>query len=64
VRPGCGKGKIEFERVNLQDCRPKGVSDKLDLGDTDTREATGHASEMLIATVYDRRPVKRATPAG
>ena len=57
------KEKIEFERFNLQDCRPKGVSDKLDRGDSDTREATGHTSEKMIATVYDRLPVKRATPA-
>ena len=57
------KEKIAFQKFNLQDCRPKGVTDKLDRGDTDTKNATGHNSDKMIATVYDRRPVKRATPA-
>lgn len=56
--------KIEFKRFSLQDCRPKGVSDKLERGDTDTKNATGHTSDKMIATVYDRRPTKKATPAG
>ena len=56
--------KIEFKRFSLQDCRPKGVSDKLERGDLDTKQATGHTSDKMISTVYDRRPVKRATPAG
>ncbi len=55
---------IEFQRFSLQDCRPMGVSGKLDRGDTDTTNATGHTSEKMIATVYDRRPFKRAKPAG
>jgi integrase len=56
--------KIAFKKFNLQDCRPMGVSDKLERGDKDTKEATGHTSDKMISTVYDRRPVKRATPAG
>jgi len=55
---------IEFKRFSLQDCRPMGVSGKLERGDTDTKNATGHTSDKMISTVYDRRPVKRATPAG
>ncbi len=55
---------IEFKRFSLQDCRPMGVSGKLDRGDTDTKNATGHTSDKMISTVYDRRSVKRATPAG
>lgn len=55
--------KIAFTKFSLQDCRPMGVTDKLDRGDTDTKEATGHTSDKMIATVYDRRPVKRSTPA-
>lgn len=55
---------IKFKRFNLQDCRPKGVSDKLERGDLDTQQATGHASEKMIALVYDRRAVKHAKPAG
>lgn len=56
--------KIEFKRFSLQDCRPMGVSGKLERGDTDTKQATGHTSDKMIQSVYDRRPVKRATPAG
>lgn len=55
---------IEFKKFNLQDCRPKGVSDKLERGDLDTRDATRHTSEKMIATVYDRRKLKKATPSG
>ena len=55
---------IEFERFSLQDCRPMGVTGKLERGDTDTKNVTVHTSEKMISTVYDRRPVKRATPAG
>ena len=55
--------KISFRRLNLQDCRPMGVTTKLDHGHTETREATGHASEKMISQVYDRRKVKVATPA-
>jgi integrase len=58
------KDGVPFKRFNLQECRPMGVTSKLDRGDQDTKEATGHTSEKMIATVYDRRPVKRATPAG
>ena len=46
---------IPFKKFNLQDCRPMGVTDKLERGDTDTKNATGHNSEKMIATVYDRR---------
>ncbi len=56
------KRKIPFEKFSLQDCRPKGVSDKLETGQTDTQDATGHTSERLIRKVYDRRRLKKATP--
>jgi integrase len=55
--------KIEFHRFNLQHCRPKGVSDKLNRGDLDTRDATRHTSEKMISTVYDRRKMKKSTPS-
>ncbi|MES2685720.1 MAG: hypothetical protein V4706_02800 [Pseudomonadota bacterium] len=54
---------IAFRKFNLQDCRPKGVTDKMERGDDDTQNATGHRDGKMIATVYDRRPVKRAKPA-
>jgi integrase len=55
--------KIPFRRFSLQDCRPMGVTTKLARGDTDTKEATGHTSDKMIATVYDRREQKSAKPA-
>jgi integrase len=55
---------IEFQHFSLQDCRPKGVTDKLERGDTDTSNATLHTNETMIARVYDRRATKKATPAG
>ena len=53
---------IAFEKFNLQDCRPKGVSDKLSSGQTDTQDATNHTSDRMIRQVYDRRMVKKAKP--
>ncbi|QTD44585.1 hypothetical protein [Ottowia testudinis] len=58
------KRKICFQRFNLQDCRPKAVSDKLERGDTDTKDAAGHTTDKMIGQVYDRRKMKKATPAG
>lgn len=55
--------KIQFKKFSLQDCRPMGVSDKLERGDLDTQNATGHTDGKMIAKVYDRRDTKRATPA-
>jgi integrase len=53
---------IKFTPFSLQDCRPKGVSDKLASGQIDTQDATGHTSERTIRQVYDRRAVKKAKP--
>lgn len=55
--------KIPFKKFSLQDCRPMGVSAKLDRGDLDTQDATGHSDGKMIQKVYDRRQVKRAKPA-
>lgn len=57
------KRGIAFTRFSLQDCRPMGVTDKLERGDLDTKTATGHTSDKMIATVYDRRPQRVATGA-
>lgn len=57
------KESIPFKPFSLQDCRPKGVSDKLDRGDKDVMEATLHTSERMVRQTYDRRRVRRATPA-
>jgi integrase len=55
--------KIAFKKFNLQDCRPMGVSDKLERGDEDVQDATLHTDGKMIAKVYDRRSQKRAKPA-
>jgi len=55
---------VPFQRFNLQHCRPKAVSDKLARGDVDTKDATGHTTDKMIGQTYDRRRVKKATPAG
>lgn len=53
---------IPFQPFSLQDCRPKGVSDKLTSGQTDTQDATGHSSDRMIRQVYDRRKILKAMP--
>jgi hypothetical protein len=58
------KRKMVFRKFSLQDCRPKGVSDKLAAGHTDTKDATLHSSDAMIARHYDRSKSKKATPAG
>jgi integrase len=57
------KRGIPFHRFSLQDCRPMAVTDKLTRGDKDTTESTGHTSDKMVATVYDRRPQRVATGA-
>lgn len=54
--------RVKFERFSLQDCRPKGVSDKLTAQHIDTMDATGHTSDRMIRQIYDRRQVKKAGP--
>lgn len=55
--------RIDFKKFSLQDCRPMGVSDKLDRGDLDVQNATLHTDGKMISTVYDRRTQKRSKPA-
>lgn len=56
--------QIKFEKFSLQDCRPKGVSDKMARGDVDVVDATMHSSERMVRQVYDRRRIRVAKPAG
>ena len=58
------KRGIAFAKFSLQDCRPKGVSDKMARGDRDVLDATMHSSERMVRQVYDRRRVRIAKPAG
>lgn len=55
--------KLAFEPFSLQDCRPKGVSDKMARGDQDVVDATMHSREQMVRQVYDRRRVRVAKPA-
>jgi integrase len=63
-RAEAARRRIPFEPFSLQDCRPKGVSDKMARGDTDVQDAALHSSGRMIAQVYDRRRVRVAKPAG
>lgn len=53
---------VAFTPFSLQDCRPKGVTDKLTAGASDVVEATLHTSERMVRQVYDRRVLKTAKP--
>jgi integrase len=55
--------RIAFQKFSLQECRPMGVSAKMERGDTDTVDATLHSSERMVRQVYDRRRVRVAKPA-
>jgi len=54
---------MSFTPFSLQDCRPKGVTAKLERGDHDVLEATMHSSERMLRQLYDRRRVLIARPA-
>ena len=52
----------DFQPFSLQDCRPKGVSDKLAQGDLDVLDATLHTSDRMMKQTYDRRKLRVAKP--
>ena len=54
---------MPFKPFSLQDCRPKGVSDRLAQGDLNVIDATLHISERMVGQVYDRRKLRVAKPA-
>jgi len=54
---------VSFQRFNLQDQRPKGVTDKIEDKHTDVQDATLHKNARMIQAVYDRRRKVVATPA-
>lgn len=56
--------RVPFTPFCLQDCRPMGVTAKLQRGDLDTQDATLHSDGKMIHQIYDRRAMKRATPSG
>lgn len=54
-----------FSPFTLRDCRPGGVTEKLERGDDieRVRDGTLHSSTSMIQRVYDRRRKRTATPA-
>ena len=54
---------IPFTKFNLQDQRPKGVTDKMTAGHLDVQDATLHKTKKLIDMVYDRRRIRVAQPS-
>jgi integrase len=54
--------RIAFLPFSLQDCRPKGVSDKMDAGHDDVQDATLHSNRRMIEQSYDRRRMRNAKP--
>ncbi len=57
------KDGVGWVRFSLQDCRPGGVTEKQERGDTDTTDGTLHSDGRMVAQVYDRRRVRKSTPA-
>lgn len=53
---------IAFVPFSLQDCRPKGVTDKIEAGHDDVQDATLHSNRKMIDQTYDRRRVRVAKP--
>lgn len=51
---------VAFTRFTLADMRPAAVTDRVDDGDENITNATGHNSERMVKQVYDRRKVKKA----
>ena len=53
---------VSFERFALRDMRPKSVTERVEAGEANIINATGHSDERMIRKTYDRNVVKRATP--
>ena len=52
-----------FTAFSLMDCRPAGVTEKLDNKDNDVMDATLHTNERTMRRHYDRRTTRAAKPA-
>lgn len=53
---------VKFRPFSLQDCRPKGVTDKMAAQASDVMDATMHSSPSMIQQTYDRRRLRVAKP--
>jgi integrase len=54
------KEGVEFTRFTLSDMRPAAVTDRVDEGDVNITNATGHNSDRMVKQTYDRRKTKKA----
>jgi integrase len=54
--------QIDWVDFSLTDMRPASVTDRVLNGETQIRDTTGHTSDQMINTVYDRRVVKKVKP--
>jgi len=52
-----------FTPFALRDCRPGGITEKMQNQEQDVFEGTGHADRRMIDQVYDRRRARGATAA-
>jgi hypothetical protein len=52
----------EIQLPGLPPESPKGVTDKIEQGDSDVQDATMHSNERMIKQVYDRRRESSAKP--
>lgn len=52
---------VSFERFALRDMRPKSVTERVEAGEVNIINATGHTDERMIRKTYDRNVVKKAT---
>lgn len=59
----CARDIPGFEHFTLMQCRPGGVTTKEDRGDDDTVDTTAHVDDRMVRTIYDRRRVRKGTPA-
>ena len=59
----CAKTIEGFAPFSLMQCRPGGVTVKEERGDSDTTDTTAHADDRMVRTIYDRRRVRKGTPA-
>lgn len=60
ARKKAEKDGIEFARFTLKDMRPAAVTDRVEKGDKQITNATGHTSDRMVNQVYDRRKKKTA----
>jgi integrase len=51
---------IAFTRFTLAEMRPSAVTDRMNEGDANIVDATGHSDGRMVQKVYDRRKVKTA----